>query len=189
MNKYFLFLFFINLMACKSRNITKEQPLARSLTIQSLQAINISENMATVSTQNDEIFFMANYVKKIDDNYQILNEQIFQELLFDSIHHIYQWEDKIMLEHVDYIVFSIVELDDYDSHEKVERILKNKIQKGIFLQQINYSEMDSLLSCDDFLGMKYLKRKEVLQNDQLELKISGRHLLDKYDYRIKIKGN
>ena len=116
-------------------------------------------------------------------------QQVFKELLFDSLHSIYQWKDKTALNETDYIVFSLVELDDYDSHEKVEKILKDKISKGAFLQKIDDSEMDSLLSYDDFLGMKYLKREKILQNRAIELKISGRHLLDKYDYRIKIIGN
>jgi hypothetical protein len=49
--------------------------------------------------------------------------------------------------------------------------------------------VDSLLSYDDFLGIKYLKREDILQHKKIEIKISGRHLLDKYDYRIKILGN
>jgi hypothetical protein len=165
-----------------------KQPLAKDLIVQSLEAMDISENMASVSTQNDEIFFMVSYVNEIDSHYNIINEQIFKELLFDSLHHIYQWKDKIALNEIDYIVFSLVELDDYNSHKKVEKLLKAKINKGVFLQEVNHSEMDSLLSYDDFLGMKYLKREEILQHKKIEVRISGRHLLDKYDYSVNIIG-
>lgn len=166
-----------------------KQSLAEALIIQSLEAIDISENMASVSTQNDEIFFMTSYVNEIDNHYHIINEQIFKELLFDSLHQIYQWKDKMILDETDYIVFSLAELDDYDSHERVEKVLKNKISEGAFLQKINHSAMDSLLSYDDFLGMKYLKREEILQDKKIDIKISGRHFLDKYDYRIKVIGH
>ncbi|MGK0391063.1 MAG: hypothetical protein ACI94Y_003824 [Maribacter sp.] len=107
MKNHYLILFFIGLLSCQNKDMAIKQPLAESLIIQSLEAIDISENMASVSTQNDEIFFMVSYVNKIDNYYHIINEQIFKELLFDSLHYTYQWKDKIALDEIDYIIFSL----------------------------------------------------------------------------------
>lgn len=191
---FFKLLLFITIILflfnCGTHQLNKSNLPADSFNIFSLETFNISENLTPISTQNDEVFFMMNLIQENEHKFKIKDGLILKELLFDSLKTSYSFNNQLFeLENIDYIVFSLVELDDYDSHSKIERILKEKIEEGIFLERINKTDMDSILSNDDFLGMKYLRRDRIFKEKEIELKITGMQLFDKYDYRIKLKGN
>lgn len=174
---------------CGNKNSYDALPNAEEIIIQSLNAVDISENLTSIATQNDEVFFMVSFIQENNKTYSIKDEVIFPELLFDSLNVRHEFKEKYDIENIDYIIFSMVELDDYDSHEKTEKTLKEElILNGDFLNKIDKIKMDSIFSNDDFLGLKYLPKNKIKKNTSIELKIKGSHLFDKYEYTIEVLG-
>ncbi len=184
---YTVFVIIISLwMGCK---VNQPVPIpADAIKIIHLEAKDISENLTSISTQDDEIFFSYYFLEEKDGQSVITDEKVWDEFLFDSLQTLQTLDAIHDIKENDFLVFCLVELDDLDSHDKVKHVLRATLSESNTKMNLKKSYMDSLLSDDDFLGYKKLDLRRIQKGEEKELSIKGIQLFDKYDYRIRIQG-
>ncbi len=184
-NYPFLIVFFL-FFGCSPKNnvVVDFQPTL--FKIESIEALNLSEDMSTMSSLQDEVFCKICFVKKSDSSFEIVNEIQLSTMRFNSKTRTRSIDKSLSLKsnQFQYVVFSLVELDTENSNESLHKIINEKIEEGIFLNFKSPLQIDSLIGDDDFLGMKYIDLSKPKREGKQAVKISGRQLFDKFDYRI-----
>ena len=182
-----LLLFF----ACQQKIIpvavAKVSPSA--IIIESLQVLNLSENMSIVSTQSDEVVFNFFLLEQLDEKIETLDHYYSPSFTFDR-----NGQEQFIQDTLSFsskrkenliAVFTLTELDKEDSVLEVQEILKKELLNGQFLKKVDPLRIDSLLGFDDFLGMHYFKFKQLEKGKKIDLEFKGRQMFDKFEYRLK----
>ncbi len=182
--KYLLLLFCGLAVGCSPK--LSQRVIATQVRIQQLQAVNLSEDMSAMSSLQDEIFYKITFVKKEGTDFQPLDE-LASTTFFNSKSTQETIDKSYPLSDADFLIFSLVEIDNESSESHIDEVLNEEIRKGDFLNfQKNRTVIDSLLGDDDILGMKYFNLEKPIGVGRKEVKISGRHLFDKFDYRFHL---
>lgn len=178
------FLLFFSCFSTKPKPNLQRIP-ATHFQLRSLEAINLSEDMSPVSTKADEVLLQVDLVKRaatkfecktiLQSSFDFSEERRTVELNLES---------KLLAANADYLVFSLVELDERNSQAKVQQVLETGVTQGLFLSQAHFFQLDTLLGDDDFLGMQFLDLSKSHFVGDYYLTIAGRQLFDKFEYRI-----
>ncbi len=186
MKKLLILWLLLMLFGCSPKNkiVVDFQPT--HFKIESIEALNLSEDMSTMSSLQDEIFCKICFVEKSASSFEIVNEIQLSTMRFNSKTRTHSIEKSLTLKNsnAQYVVFSLVELDTENSNESLHKIINKKIEEGIFLNFKSLLKIDTLIDDDDFLGMKYIDLSKPKKEGKQAVKISGRQLFDKFDYRI-----
>lgn len=187
MKYYSLFVVFLLLFGCSPKSnsfVVEFQPTLFKL--ESIKALNLSEDMSTMSSLQDEIFCKICFVAKTDSTFEITNEFQLSTMRFNAKNTVQSIEKSLNLKNskVQYIVCSLVELDTEGNNKQLDKTITQSIEKGIFLTLNSPLQIDTLIGDDDFLGMKYIDLSKPQKAGKQRIKISGRQLFDKFDYRI-----
>ncbi|MFK8104570.1 MAG: hypothetical protein AB8G15_18745 [Saprospiraceae bacterium] len=153
--------------------------------LRSLEAVNLSEDMSPVSTKADEVFLQVDLVRKEATRFE-------RKTILQSSFNCSEKKRRIDLSlayklhdpKADYLVFSLVELDERNSEAKVQQVLGEGVTQGLFLSQDHFFQIDSLLGDDDFLGMQFLNLSTSYFVGKDYLTIAGRQLFDRFEYRL-----
>lgn len=186
MKKLIILLLVLPFLSCSPKNniVVDFQPT--HFKIESIEGLNLSEDMSTMSSLQDEIFCKISIVEKSDSSFEIVSEIQLPTMRFNSKTRTHSIEKSLTLKNNNsqYVIFSLVELDVENSNESLHQIINKKIEEGVFLNIKSPLQIDSLIGDDDFLGMKYIDLSKPKREGKQAVKISGRQLFDKYDYRI-----
>jgi len=174
------------LFGCSPKNNTVINFSPTFFKIESIEALNLSEDMSTLSSMQDEILCKICIVEMKDTLYEIMEEFEIPMMNFNSKMktHSISKSYNLKLGKPEFAVFSLIELDNENSEESIHKIINKKIEEGIFLSLKSPLQIDSLIGDDDFLGMKYIDFSKLKKEGKQAMKISGRQLFDKFDYRI-----
>ncbi len=177
--------------ACKTpqkvlKKTTKTLPVYRSskndLNI-SINAIDLSEDMSLLSTKNDEVLILIYTFT----NSGVLDSPVLsKELVFDKRIRLKEVEfspNKNLLK--DGGLFFLIEKDSEATIEQLDPIIRIHYQKIIrAFESKDYLEIERYLGDDDLLGVQVIPE---LGNTPIQLKFSGTHKLDSYDYQITLE--
>ena len=174
------------LLSCSPKNSSVIDFHPKTLKIESIEGLNLSEDMSSMSSMQDEILCKITLVTKINNAFQIEEEATIPILKFNSKTKRHSIEQSFDLKESlnRYLVFSLVEIDNENSSQVLNETLSDEIKKGTFLNLQSSLQIDTLIGDDDFLGMKFIDFSKVPKPGRRAIKISGRQLFDKYDYRI-----
>ncbi len=174
--------------SCKSYSGNKQGEPAKELHIISLEALDISENLTAFSTKQDEILFVIHQgVPKVNNTLEISLKDYFSDLEFNVDSSLINIRKSFPFPSDRTFLFSLVELDDYDSEPFVMEQLQEHYS-NTNLNQIDIIEVDTLLNDDDFLGMKKINSNQIKKGEKKKIIFKGSHLFDKYEYHLLIEG-
>lgn len=186
MKKLIILLLVLPFFSCSPKNNVVADFQPTHFKVESIEGLNLSEDMSTMSSLQDEIFCKISFVEKENSSFKIIEDFQIPTMRFNSKKRIHSIDKSLSLKESksQYVVFSLVELDTENSNESLHKIINEKIEEGIFLNFKSPLQIDTLIGDDDFLGMKYIDLFKPKKEGKQVVKISGRQLFDKYDYRI-----
>lgn len=155
--------------------------------IDSLKAIDLSENLSPISTKNDEIYMIASVVtvshpRKIRSSYT-------SSLVFDSKQLSNAIVTGLDIPKNHELIVALVERDS--NLDKVR--LLTKFQANL-LKLLEHSELEKFklqefLGDDDLLGYHQIDANSLWLYNSDKLVFKGNHLFDKYEYHLSYKIN
>ncbi|MEM1323842.1 MAG: hypothetical protein AAGG75_26515 [Bacteroidota bacterium] len=166
--------------ACQTPRQSASPTPASQLSFRSLEAINLSEDRLHLSTHDDEILLLLVHY----DQRHLLQRDTAFELLFDSLHMSHSLPYHLPLIEGDYLVCTLLELDNEAFNPQILTLINNQWAEGGFLQKINRSRIDSLLGYDDFLGMQYWQMEAMEKGEVQKLTFKGLQLFDRFEYQL-----
>ena len=184
-----LFALCFSILQC-SKNIKPTYPLQLfSLNIQSLKAINLSEDMNEVSTKEDEILLLTFLIDNKDSTLQIIEDWHFENT-FRSRAETFDISKTIDLKTLSLkhkkLLFMLVELDNENSVNAVNSVLKQTILKESSLDSLKNIDWDKLIGHDDFLDFQILDLNKITSSSPTSLKFSGLQMFDRFEYSLNI---
>lgn len=189
LKSFFILLFSSCILHCNKPINSLSDLDVSSINIQSLQAINLSEDMNEVSTKEDEILLLVFLVDSKGALLQTEQNWDFKHT-FKKRQEVINLDLEIDLKDIDLyrkqLLFLLVELDNEHFNTAINGIVKQAIEKESDLQKLNNLQFDKLLKHDDLLDIQWIELNNV--NTGL-LKFSGLQLFDKFEYLLKYKTN
>lgn len=138
----------------------------------SITAINLSEDMSTLSTKNDEIFV---FIYDYSDTNELNAPLVSRKFIFykDYMEHSFSIPNK------DNLILFFIEEDSFRESIELEPIVRIYFKE--LLKANSYDEVEKYLGVDDLLGT------QVINSNTSTFTISGRSSLDKYEYSFEVK--
>ena len=157
----------------------------KKVTLERLEAKELSENYKTLSSKKDEIILFAYYLKSDS----LLIENWYEEnLSFTENKKIHPLDTSIVFSDVvdSKLVFILIELDTRSSASEMDRIFQSnfRLLNGI---SANRTALQLLLGDDDLLDIKVIKLNKLSTQDNNQIQFSGVHLFDEYEYILQCK--
>ncbi|MGB1037178.1 MAG: hypothetical protein ACPGYY_00935 [Bacteroidia bacterium] len=185
MSKHIIVFLLIALAGCKSRNANTG--LQQPWKLESITALDLSENRSVLSTKNDEILVSIFFGTEIEDKWYF-NGYYLDQIVFDSLHQTEYFDDidlstKGPCDHCE-VWICLTEIDDDNSEDSTHNKLLSLINEKGYNALESKSKVDAIIKDNDFLG--YIKVPYYVENIDTNFYISGSDLLDKYTYRVKI---
>lgn len=178
--------FIISLTILLSLGCTTSRPLLQSptqLSINSLSAINLSEDMNQASSQQDEILLVIYSIQNKVDAPRFKDRRS-REYTFKKRQE--QFEINLRLPTDDSTIigylFFLVELDETNSSETVMETLDLYLNTRPIAQFKNL-EIDEALGHDDFLDKYFLDFSKPLPK---QIQFKGLQMFDRYEYKLNI---
>ena len=138
----------------------------------SITAINLSEDMSTLSTKNDELFV---FIYDYSDTNELKAPLVSRKFIFykDYMDHSFSVPNK------DNLILFFIEEDSFRESIELEPIVRIYFKE--LLKANSYDEVEKYLGVDDLLGT------QVINSNTSTFTISGRSSLDKYEYSFEVK--
>jgi hypothetical protein len=148
----------------------------------SLNGINLSEDMSTLSSKNDEVLVL---LYSFDDTLTLEDPLFSEYLILDSSNRKKQMP-VFVSDRTENVLLIMAELDTDRSPEQVEKLIRKNF-KGIMscLDKRDLIALQQYVGDDDIIGIRILRSKELA--DKTTFSFQGRYKLDKFLYRIEIK--
>lgn len=165
----------------KQQTEVEELPIAAEhITFKNIRSINLSEDMSSLSTNEDELLIKIDI---INDSYRIINKLHRQTYLFKETEQVLFLNKGLTIDtNMSSVIISFIELDNYNSSKRVLHISDSLIQKGVF--QNTYA-IDSLFRHDDYLGVIKIDLDTPFTSSNNFETIKGMQLFDRYEYRVE----
>lgn len=148
----------------------------------SIQALNLSEDMSTLSSKNDEILVL---VYPFVDTTKLPPPLLAEYFVLDSA-----TRKKIVTFQGAFsetpLLLFLAELDSDRSPDQVEKLFRKHFKE--IIDCINKKDLIALqkyINDDDLIGFKAIETEELLK--AVAFSFQGRYKLDKFHYRIEIK--
>lgn len=145
-----------------------------------VEALNMSEDMSVLSTNNDEILLLL-YVEP-DSLTELSKPLLIKQLLFDenNLKKRFVFACERALSNRKFLLF-LIELDYETPAEQIDPVIRIHYQSIIDAHSnMYYTELEKYLGNEDFLGTKTIYELPT------DFRIKGVYKLDRYDYRIKM---
>ncbi len=193
--KSLLFLFGILIvvfMSCARTTLdrTASALSPQNLQLDSLKAINLSEDMNPASTQDDEIILLSVQLwQKSEAPHQIVDYQFFEHTFKQKQERI-SFDDALMTKpngiplDAIYWINILIELDSEKSPQALIDILLEELQKGDFFHEVDEKYWDRLLEHDDVLDLQYRSFKSLLKSKHQYINFKGLQLFDRFEYQL-----
>lgn len=186
MNKYLILIFAILTLA--SCGVLKPKPLYQPHQLLSIQAIDLSEDKSTLSTQNDEILVSIIFGSKIEGAWYA-NGYSLPLHVFDNTAMLYTPDSVTLSTDVRcqncevWICLTELDEDNSDSttHEKLLTLINSLGYRALDSKAI----VDDTIADNDFLG--YARVPYFTKKLPTSYIISGQDLLDRYAYKVTIR--
>ena len=133
----------------------------------SITAHNLSEDMSTLSTKNDEILV---FIYDYSDTNKLVEPIFSKKLIFDEeikTHHI------VFQKNATSVLF-LIEEDSYKNSKQIEPLVRAHFKE--LMKHPTYTEIQKYLGDDDLLGF------QIITINTLSFEMKGRYKLDKYHY-------
>jgi len=169
------------LLSCSSVQSLPKRPSL--IKINSLTAINLSEDMNQASTKEDEIFFLI-YSIKDKANAPRFEGSMSRAHIFKKRQEQYDLNLEISIDepNINGYLFFLVELDNQQSQEMVIEVLNQYLMETP-LSQIENILIDEALGHDDLLDWYALDFSKRLPE---EILFKGLQMFDRFEYRLSI---
>lgn len=138
----------------------------------SITALNLSEDMSTLSTKNDEIFV---FIYDYSDTNKLKSPLVSTKLIFDKNNK----NQIISIPKKETLILFFIEEDSFRTSIQIEPIVRVYFKE--IMNTNGYEEIRKYLGEDDLLGTKIINKKTSA------FSISGKSSLDKYEYSFEIK--
>jgi hypothetical protein len=147
-----------------------------------INAINLSEDMSTLSSKNDEMLLL---VYDFSDTSKLSSPLLADYFVLDSATRKKQVQFSSIEASHD-VILVLAELDTDKAPEQVEKL----IRKNFFLIMDCLDKKDLIalqkyIGDDDIIGIKVIK--EVDRTKGIDFSFQGRYKLDKFLYKIEVK--
>jgi len=191
--KIICFLFLIMALFQISCSINKVKGIERlaptKIILESIECINLSENMSRLSTHEDEVLIKIDVLQNRGSNCKILDKVRTEVNVFTKKNAVYELNEVVEInEAVDEIVVSLIELDESGNEDRIVEISDSLLLECTFLNdEIDFVEIDSLFGYDDFLGIAQIKMQHEFSNDSNVQTIKGMQLFDRFEYTINYR--
>ncbi len=159
------------------------------ISIESLTAVNLSEDMNEVSTKEDEILLLILLVKKQEAQFQVLFEWT-HEYTFRNRNEVSPISKNIPITSStnkgEQLLFFLTELDNEHSEQSVINALKEAVLQTNDFSLLDKATIDRSLGHDDLLGFHALNLNTLHSKSSNSIQFKGLQLFDRFEYLLKI---
>jgi hypothetical protein len=149
-----------------------------SLKIQ-IEAINLSEDMSTLSSKNDELLLI---LYDYSDTSRLYHPILSEFFILDTVHR----TEEIHFFHSDVqhdVLLFIIEQDTDRSPDQIELIVRKNFKQIMSLYRSrDLIPLQKIIGDDDIMGIKLLNGLTT----KTKFSFNGRYKLDKYSYVINV---
>ena len=155
--------------------------------LQSIEALDLSEDKSILSSKNDEILVSILFGLKIGDQWYV-NGYHLPAHTFDSTSTVYL-PDSVTLGSKDEcetceVWICLTEMDEDSTEELTHQKILDFVNTNGYRALDSKAAVDKVLKDNDFLG--YVRIAHITANLSTEYQIIGQDLLDRYHYKISI---
>lgn len=155
--------------------------------LESITALDLSEDRSVLSTKNDEIMVSIFFGSKVEDKWYF-NGYHLDQMVFDSIHSTQHFENidlstQTACDQCE-VWICLTEIDEDKSEDTTHNRLLSHLNNLGHDALESKSKVDALIKDNDFLG--YIKVPYFTSDINHNYLINGSDLLDKYAYEVKI---
>lgn len=148
-----------------------------------IEAIDLSEDVSTLSTKNDEVLL---FIYEIKDSSKLGKSLFRKQLILDRTSRLksidFSFSKRLMNAE---LLFFLIEQDSEIPIEKIDRRVSNYYREIIAAFKAKKDlEIEKYLGDDDVLGVKTIT--ELKEGQTLQFSFKGMHRLDRYNYQITI---
>lgn len=186
MSKYLLFVFILSLPLCSTifyqYDLTARLPdPSDTLTIH-IQASNLTEDMSTLSSRNDEVL---TFLYEFSDTSRLAQPLLTEFFVLDSARRTKDLKVVVAPDQNKFLLF-LIEIDTDRSPEQIEKIVRRSFNDIIRLfRKRDLLGLQHILDDDDLIGFRIVEN--IQHGNNLAFSFQGRYKLDKYSYRIEVK--
>lgn len=146
-----------------------------------LEAVNLTEDMSTLSSKNDEVLTL---VYDFSDSSLNPKPLLKEFATFDSLHRNRQWD--FQSENVTLLLMFAIEMDTERSKEQMDLLVKKRYREILHaFANKDLLALQKITGDDDIIGVKTVANLETAQNTSFVFQ--GRYKLDKFNYKITMK--
>ncbi|MEN8927351.1 MAG: hypothetical protein ABF242_07660 [Flavobacteriales bacterium] len=177
----FVFLILLSCATTKTRDINLFPPLSAKDNEQkglyqsrnlSITGLNLSEDMSSLSTKNDEIFL---FIYEYSDTNKLTSPLVTSKLVFNKKN----LKQNVSIPNKENLLLFVIEEDSFSTTIQIEPVVRVYFKE--IMKADGYEEIRKYLGEDDLLGTK------IITSTTSAFTISGMCSLDKYEYSFEIK--
>lgn len=174
-------------VSCSINRIAEvDKIVPNKIIIESIESVNLSEDMSRLSTHEDEVLIKIDVLHNSAEKCEIINRVKTEIKHFTKRGEVVNLNEVIDInDNMNEVLISLIELDEYDSEAKVIQISDSLILEGAFFYEtFDIVPIDSLFGYDDFLGIARINLEEGFTKELNQKTIKGMQLFDKFEYVI-----
>jgi|GEM_PF-1804079 len=156
----------------------------RSIFLDSLKAVNLSEDLSPISTKNDEIYMIATLVSK--SHPRKIRSSYTGTLNFDEDNMTNAIVTKMNVTEGYELIVALIEQDSNLDKTHLLTKFQSALLKELESGELEHFKLQEYLSDDDLLGFHKINTNSLWLYDSRKLIFKGNHLFDKYEYHFTI---
>lgn len=147
----------------------------------SVEAINLSEDMSTLSSKNDELLVL---IYDYRDSTKLSKPLASEYFVLDSAHR--KHELTFNSNPIENVLFLLLEVDSNKSPDQIEKYFRRHFKEILQLfTEKNRVELEKHLDDEDLMGSRFINFNE--GESSVMFTFQGRYKLDKFHYRVEIQ--
>lgn len=148
----------------------------------SINALNLSEDMSTLSSKNDEVLLL---IYAFDDTTKLDKPILAKYTVLDSAQRKSMMTFAVSNDQSD-ILLILAELDTDRTPDVAEKMIRTNFRNIIAcLDKKDLVALQKYVGDDDIIGIKKLEKTDLTKG--ISFSFQGRYKLDKFLYRIELK--
>ena len=157
------------------------KPLRDSITV-TIEGINLSEDMSTMSSKNDELLML---VYDYADTTKLTKPLLAEYFVLDSLHRTNKFTFFYKTPPAGKLLFFLIEIDTQKTEAEVEAMVRKQYRKIMAL--FTAKDMEGLRKCigdEDIMGIKVIDSADL--SGKYPFSFKGRYKLDKFHYALSL---
>lgn len=170
------------LQIVKTPAITSALYIARDSVSVSINAVNLSEDMSTLSSKNDELLLL---IYTFDDTTKLNQPILTAYFVLDSAQR-KNTTTHTVSEGVNNLLLILAELDTDRTPDVAEKMIRKNFRSIMgCIERKDLIALQKYVGDDDIIGIKKLTKAD--RTKGINFSFQGRYKLDKFLYRIELK--